>query len=60
MCDISSVRFGCQGLRTAEQIKRSADALVEANWLRSPSLCDEFGQRGRTAYPVNPRLRSAG
>jgi hypothetical protein len=44
------------GLRTAEQIKSAAEALVEADWLRSPTPGNEFGQRGRVAYPVNPRL----
>jgi Protein of unknown function (DUF3987) len=45
------------GLRTAEQIKGVADALVEADWLRPPAPGNEFGQRGRVAYLVNPRLR---
>jgi hypothetical protein len=44
------------GLRTAEQIRGAAEALVEADWLRSPAPGNEFGQRGRVAYPVNPRL----
>ena len=45
------------GLRTAEQIRAAADALVEADWLRPPAPGSEFGQRGRVAYTVNPRLR---
>ncbi|MGE5269137.1 MAG: DUF3987 domain-containing protein, partial [Thiohalocapsa sp.] len=44
------------GLRTADQIRGAADALVEADWLRSPAPGGEFGQRGRVAYAVNPRL----
>jgi hypothetical protein len=44
------------GLRTAEQIRAAADVLVEADWLRAPARGDEFGQRGRIAYAVNPRL----
>jgi hypothetical protein len=47
------------GLRTAEQIRAAADALVEADWLRPPSPGSGFGQRGRIAYPVNPRLWEA-
>jgi hypothetical protein len=48
------------GLRTAEQIRAAADALVEADWLRPPAPGGEFGQRGRVAYAVNPRLCEAG
>jgi uncharacterized protein DUF3987 len=44
------------GLQNAEQIRSAADALVEADWLRSPTRGNEFGQRGRIAYAVNPRL----
>jgi len=47
------------GLRSAEQIRGVADALVEADWLRSPAPGSEFGQRGRVVYPVNPRLWEA-
>jgi hypothetical protein len=44
------------GLRSAEQIKKAADLLVEADWLRAPAKT-VFGQpRSRVAYPVNPRL----
>jgi Protein of unknown function (DUF3987) len=44
------------GLRSAEQIKKAADLLVEADWLREPAKT-VFGQpRSRVAYPVNPRL----
>jgi hypothetical protein len=45
------------GLRTAEHIRSAADVLVEADWLRPPAPGTEFGQRGRVAYAVNPRLR---
>src|SRR5258707_15533030 len=44
------------GLRTAEQIKRAADALVEADWLHPPAAGSVSGQRGRIAYAINPRL----
>jgi hypothetical protein len=44
------------GLRTADQIRSAADNLVEADWLRPPTPGTEFGQRGRIAYPVNPRV----
>ncbi len=47
------------GLRSAEQLKRAADGLVEADWLRLPTPGSEFGQRGRVAYAVNPRLWEA-
>jgi uncharacterized protein DUF3987 len=47
------------GLRTAEQIRAAAEALVEADWLRTPAAGTEFGQRGRIAYAVNPRLWEA-
>jgi hypothetical protein len=48
------------GLRSAEQIKRGADALVEADWLRPPVPIKGFG-RGRTpvVYAVNPQLKPA-
>jgi hypothetical protein len=44
------------GVRTAEQIRGAADTLVEADWLRPPAPGDDFGHRGRVAYPINPRL----
>lgn len=48
------------GLRTAEQIRATADALVEADWLRPPTTTSEFGAgRARVAYEVNPRLWEA-
>ena len=47
------------GLRSADQIRAAADALVEADWLRAPAPGSEFGQRGRVAYGVNPRLAEA-
>lgn len=48
-----------QGLRSAEQIRAAAGMLVEADWLREPTRGNEFGQRGRIAYAVNPRLWAA-
>jgi hypothetical protein len=50
----SDVRLS--GLRTAEQIREAAGVLVEADWLRDPTPGTAFGQRGRIAYAVNPRL----
>jgi hypothetical protein len=47
------------GLRTAEQIRAAADALIEADWLHPPAPGSEFGQRGRVAFAVNPWLREA-
>jgi Protein of unknown function (DUF3987) len=47
------------GLRTADQIRSAADSLVEADWLRAPAQGNTFGQRGRVAYAVNPRLWEA-
>ena len=47
------------GLRTSEQIRAAADMLVEADWLRMPVKGSEFGQRGRIAHAVNPRLWEA-
>jgi hypothetical protein len=47
-----------QGLRTAEHIRAAAGMLVEAGWLREPVPGNEFGQRGRVAYTVNPRLQA--
>jgi Protein of unknown function (DUF3987) len=47
------------GLRAAEQIRAAADVLVDADWLRAPEAGSEFGQRGRIAYAVNPRLWEA-
>lgn len=47
------------GLRTADQIRSAADTLVEADLLRTPAQGNEFGQRGRVAYAVNPRLWEA-
>jgi hypothetical protein len=47
------------GLRTAEQIKRACDALVEADWLRPPAK-SVFGQaRSRIVYSINPGLYEA-
>src|SRR5258707_3712069 len=43
------------GLRTAEQIKRAADALVEADWLHPPAAGSLFGQRRRSAHCINSR-----
>jgi hypothetical protein len=47
------------GLRTADQIRAACEALIEADWLRPPLPGSEFGQRGKVAYPVNPRLWEA-
>jgi Protein of unknown function (DUF3987) len=47
------------GLRTAEQIRAAADPLLEADWLRPSVPGNQFGQRGRVAYPVNPRIWEA-
>jgi hypothetical protein len=44
------------GLRSAQQIHAVADALVEADWLHPPAPGGQFGQRGRIAYAVNPRV----
>jgi hypothetical protein len=44
------------GLHMAEQIRAAASVLVEADWLRDPAPGAAFGQRGRIAYAVNPRL----
>jgi hypothetical protein len=47
------------GLRTAEQIKKAADALIEADWLHPP-VKTVFGQpRSKVAYSVNPKLYEA-
>jgi hypothetical protein len=44
------------GLRSAGEIRKAADLLVEADWLLAPAKT-VFGQpRSRVAYPVNPRL----
>jgi hypothetical protein len=49
------------GLRSAEQIKRAADALVEADWLRAPAAVTGFGKgRAPVVYLVNPLLKSIG
>jgi hypothetical protein len=47
------------GLRTAEQIKKTADALIEADWLRVPAKTVFRQARSRVAYPVNPKLYEA-
>ena len=44
------------GLRSAEQIKKAADLLVEADWLRAPAKTVVGQPRSRIAYHVNPRL----
>ena len=42
------------GLRSVDEVKAAANALVEADWLRAPPKT-VFGQpRSRIAYPVNP------
>jgi hypothetical protein len=45
------------GLRSAEQIKKAADLLVDADWLQAPAKTVVGQPRSRVAYPVNPRLR---
>jgi hypothetical protein len=42
------------GLRSAEQIKKAADMLVEADWLRAPII--GFGAQSKVVYVINPRL----
>jgi len=44
------------GLRSAEQIRKAADALVEADWLRTPPKTIVGQPRSRVVYPVNPKL----
>jgi hypothetical protein len=44
------------GLRSAEQIRRAADALVEADWLRPPPKTIVGQPRNRVAYSINPKL----
>src|SRR5260370_40421168 len=48
------------GLRTAEQIKRAADALVEADWLHPPAAGPAVRRRRRSALASNPPRRRAG
>ena len=45
------------GLRSAEQIIKVADALVEADWLRPPPKTIVGQPRSRRAYAVNPKLK---
>jgi hypothetical protein len=42
------------GLRTAEHIKKAANALIDADWLRAPPK--GFAAQSKVAYAVNPRL----
>jgi hypothetical protein len=42
------------GLRSAEQIKEAAKALVDADWLRAPII--GFGPQRKVVYAVNPQL----
>jgi hypothetical protein len=44
------------GLRDAEQIRKAADALVDADWLRVPPKTVVGQVRSRVSYPVNPKL----
>ena len=44
------------GLKSAAEIHAAADVLVEADWLMGPNSGVEFGQRGRLAYSINPRV----
>jgi hypothetical protein len=46
------------GLRTAQQIRDAAEALVVSGWLCSPDRPRQFGPRSRLCYRINPRLRS--
>jgi hypothetical protein len=46
-------------LRSADDIHAAAGVLIEADWLSPPARGAEFGQRGRSAYSVNPRLWEA-
>ena len=43
------------GLRNADTIRAACDALVDADWLRSPAP-GAFQARGKVAYPVNPAI----
>ena len=45
------------GLTTAEIIHSAAGTLVEADWLANPPR--GIGHRGRSAYPINPRVWEA-
>ena len=45
------------GLTTAEIIHDAAGTLVEADWLTKPP--PSVGHRGRSAYPINPRVWEA-
>jgi Protein of unknown function (DUF3987) len=45
------------GLRDAGQIRKAADALVEADWLRAPPKTVLGQPRSRVAYAVNPKLK---
>jgi hypothetical protein len=47
------------GLRSSDEIRSAADALVEADWLRKPTQSTGFQQRGKVAYAVNPRVWKA-
>jgi len=42
------------GLRTAGLIKKAANELVDADWLRAPPK--GFGVQSKVAYPVNPKI----
>jgi hypothetical protein len=45
------------GLRSAEQIRKAADALVDADWLQAPPKTVVGQVRNRISYPVNPKLK---
>ena len=45
------------GLTTAEALHEVAGALVDADWLAKPP--PGVGHRGRSAYPINPRVWEA-
>ena len=42
------------GLRTAGQIKKAANELVDADWLCAPPK--GFGAPSKVTYPVNPKV----
>jgi hypothetical protein len=44
------------GMGEAAAVHAAARVLVDAGWLQPPPRGSGFQQRGRAAYPVNPRL----
>jgi hypothetical protein len=45
------------GLRSAEQIKAAANALVDADWLQAPPKTVMGQPRSRVSYPINPKVK---